>query len=213
MVVKIAPRIKRAALIYNPNTNPASYLRSAQAVAPGLGVAMHEILLRDAPTLQDALAAFATEPDGALLVQPDVTTTANRALIMADAARHRLPAIYPYSYYPAEGGLMSYGIDLSDGFRRAASGVRSSDRTGVTDHTDAALGIVTEHEIEDVLRVWLGCRANHLGVPRRELIRGEAVEVGDLSVVEPAGRDRVDDRLAVALSSLDRDGLGHGGVV
>jgi putative ABC transport system substrate-binding protein len=121
LIKEIAPRTQRAALIYNPKTNPASYLRSAQAAAPGLGIAMHEIVLRDAPGLQDALAAFAAEPDGALLVQPDVTTTANRVLIMAAAARHRLPAIYPYNYYPAEGGLMSYGIDLADGFRRAAS--------------------------------------------------------------------------------------------
>jgi putative ABC transport system substrate-binding protein len=121
LIKEIAPRTRRAALIYNPATNPASYLRSAQAAAPGLGIAMHEIKLRDAGGLKDALAAFAAEGDGALLVQPDVTTTANRALIMAAAATHRLPAIYPYNYYPAEGGLMSYGIDLADGFRRAAS--------------------------------------------------------------------------------------------
>jgi putative ABC transport system substrate-binding protein len=121
LLKEIAPRIKRAALIYNPNTTPANLLRSAQAAAPSLGVQMTEILLRDAAELQKLVATFAEQPDGALLVQPDVTTTANRGLIMSAAARHGLPAIYPYNYYPAEGGLMSYGIDTIDQYRAVAS--------------------------------------------------------------------------------------------
>jgi putative ABC transport system substrate-binding protein len=120
LLKEIAPRIKRAALIYNPNTTPASYLRAARAAAPSLGVQITEILLRDAAELQKSLAAFAEQPDGALLVQPDVTTTANRGLIMSAATRHGLPAIYPYNYYPVEGGLMSYGIDIIDQYRAVA---------------------------------------------------------------------------------------------
>jgi putative ABC transport system substrate-binding protein len=121
LLKEIAPRIRRAALIYNPNTTPASYLRSAQAAAPSLGVQISEILLRDAAGLENSIAALAGQSDAALLAQPDVTTTANRGLIIALAARHRLPAIYPYNYYCAEGGLMSYGIDTLDLFRRSAT--------------------------------------------------------------------------------------------
>ena len=61
------------------------------------------------------------EPDGALLGVPEVTLTLHRKLILALAAEHRLPALYPYRYFPAEGGLASYGIDVRDMWRRSAS--------------------------------------------------------------------------------------------
>jgi ABC-type uncharacterized transport system substrate-binding protein len=65
--------------------------------------------------------AFAREPDGGLMVLPDVSTANNRDLIIALAARHRLPAVYPFRYFAASGGLFSYGSDMADVFRRAAS--------------------------------------------------------------------------------------------
>ena len=67
------------------------------------------------------LDAFAREPNGGLIVLPDVTTMNHREAIITLAARHRLPAMYPFRYFAASGGLMSYGTDLRDVFRRAAA--------------------------------------------------------------------------------------------
>jgi putative ABC transport system substrate-binding protein len=64
---------------------------------------------------------LASEPGGSLFVVPDLFVTLHRDLIIALAARHHLPAVYPYRYFPAGGGLMSYGVDTADLFRRAAS--------------------------------------------------------------------------------------------
>ena len=64
---------------------------------------------------------FAREPDGALLVLPDLFTTTNRQSIVALAARYRLPAIYPFRYFIASGGLMSYGTETLETYRQAAS--------------------------------------------------------------------------------------------
>ena len=71
--------------------------------------------------IKRAIDEFAKEPDGALLGVPEVTLTLHRKLILAPAAEHRLPALYPYRYFPAEGGLASYGIDVRDMWRRSAS--------------------------------------------------------------------------------------------
>ena len=63
---------------------------------------------------------FAKEPNGALIVTPDMTTTLLRSTIISAAARYRLPATYPFRYVAAEGGLLSYGVDIVDQYRRAA---------------------------------------------------------------------------------------------
>jgi putative ABC transport system substrate-binding protein len=68
-----------------------------------------------------AARAFAGESNGGLIVVPNPVTITQRERIIALAARHRLPAIYPYKYFVASGGLMSYGVDIADLFRRAAS--------------------------------------------------------------------------------------------
>jgi putative ABC transport system substrate-binding protein len=74
----------------------------------------------DGAAIEYAIGEFARVPGGGLIVQPDVTTTSNRALIMRLAEQYRLPAVYPYQYYVAEGGLASYGIDVVDVYRKAA---------------------------------------------------------------------------------------------
>jgi putative ABC transport system substrate-binding protein len=71
--------------------------------------------------MERAIETFAREPNGGLVVLPDPTTSNLRGSIVALATRHRLPAIYPFRYFAADGGLMSYGIDTTDPFRRAAS--------------------------------------------------------------------------------------------
>jgi putative ABC transport system substrate-binding protein len=120
---QIAPRVTRVALICNPETAPYADLfqRPVEAAAPAFAVMPMTVAARSAPELERAVDAFARTPNGGLLVLPDVTNLIHRDLIIALAARHRLPAVYPYRYYAASGGLLSYGSEQADVFRRAAS--------------------------------------------------------------------------------------------
>jgi putative tryptophan/tyrosine transport system substrate-binding protein len=120
---QIAPRIARAALIYNPETAPYADLfqQPVEAAAAAFAVMPIAVAARSAAELERAIEAFARTPNGGLLVLPDVTNLIHRDQIIALAARHRLPAVYPYRYYAASGGLLSYGSEQTDLFRRAAS--------------------------------------------------------------------------------------------
>jgi putative ABC transport system substrate-binding protein len=120
---QIAPRVARVALIYNPETAPYADLfqRPVEAAAPAFAVMPITVAARSAAELERAVDAFARTPNGGLLVLPDVTNLIHRDQIIALAARHRLPAVYPYRYYAASGGLLSYGSEQTDVFRRAAS--------------------------------------------------------------------------------------------
>ena len=120
---QIAPRVTRVALIYNPETAPYADLfqRPVEAAAPAFAVTPIAVAARSVAELERAVDAFARTPTGGLLVLPDVTNLIHRDQIIALAARHRLPAVYPYRYYAASGGLLSYGSEQADLFRRAAS--------------------------------------------------------------------------------------------
>jgi putative tryptophan/tyrosine transport system substrate-binding protein len=120
---QIAPHVTRVALIYNPETAPHADLfrRPVEAAAPAFAVTPMTVAARSAAELERALDAFARTPNGGLLVLPDVTNLIHRDQIIALAERHRLPAVYPYRYYAASGGLLSYGSEQADLFRRAAS--------------------------------------------------------------------------------------------
>ena len=118
---QIAPGTARAVLIYSPtNSNAADYWRSLETVAPTLAVKPVAAPVRDADEIERACAALAGERNGGLLVPPDAITTARRELIIALAARYRLPAVYPFRFFVTSGGLMSYGPDTLDPYRRAA---------------------------------------------------------------------------------------------
>ena len=121
---EIYPRIARIAVMFDPRTSPGDgsfYLRLVENAARSIAVETIATPVHDAAEIERAIAAFAREPDGGLLVQPDVTMHSNRALIIAQAARHRLPAVSAFQFYVAEGGLASYGIDVVDLYRRAAT--------------------------------------------------------------------------------------------
>ena len=111
-----------SALIYNPETAPYADLfqRPVEAAASAFAVMPITVASRSAAELTRAVDAFAQSPNGGLLVLPDVTNLIHRDQIIALAARHRLPAVYPYRYYAASGGLLSYGSEQTDLFRRAA---------------------------------------------------------------------------------------------
>jgi ABC-type uncharacterized transport system substrate-binding protein len=113
---EIAPRVARVAVIFNPATAPYSelYLNSFKAAAASLAVEPIVAPVLDASTLESVLAAQAREPNGGLIVMPDIFTTGHRAEITLLAARYRLPAVYPFRYFTQIGGLLSYGSDPFD---------------------------------------------------------------------------------------------------
>jgi putative tryptophan/tyrosine transport system substrate-binding protein len=115
-----APNLNRVAALFDAAANVA-FLRSAEAVAPSLGVTVTAIDFHDGGEIEHVIATFASQADGGLIVVPNPATVANRASIIILAARHRLPAIYPYRYFATEGGLMSYGPDQIDQWRGAAT--------------------------------------------------------------------------------------------
>jgi putative ABC transport system substrate-binding protein len=119
---EIAPTVTRVAIIANPkNPNTALYLRTIEPAAPRFGLALSVAGVNDAAGIEQAIAAAAREPDGGLLIMPDPLTTVHRELIVAAAARHRLPAAYPYRYFVPLGGLFAYGIDSTDLYRKAGA--------------------------------------------------------------------------------------------
>ena len=122
MLKEIAPGITRVALIQHPE-HPSwpGHLKAVEAVAQSFRVRLTPAAVRNAAEIERTVASFASKPDGALLVLPDTFNTVHRELIIALAARYRLPAIYPSRFFPAIGGLMSYGSDLAGLLGQAAS--------------------------------------------------------------------------------------------
>ena len=116
-----APRITRVALVFNPKSAPYAdlFLRPVEAAAPSFSVTPIAAAVR-APDDFDRVFDALKESNGGLIVLPDITMTNHRDAIIALAARHRVPAVYPFRYFAASGGLMSYGTDVLEVFRRAA---------------------------------------------------------------------------------------------
>ena len=121
LLKEIAPGVTRAAVIRNPMTPAGSgQLGAIQAVAPSFRVEISPIDVRDTSEIEHAIAAFAREPNGGLIILSTSLAVAHREQIIASAARHRLPAVYPFRIYVNAGGLVSYGPDQIDPYRRAA---------------------------------------------------------------------------------------------
>jgi putative ABC transport system substrate-binding protein len=121
LVKRVAPNITRVAYLFNPDTAPLFYARAVETAAPMLSVKPFAAAVHNADEMERVIEQFARAPDGALLVLPDLFTATNRQSIVALAAHHRLPAVYPARYFVASGGLMSYGIELLETYRQAAS--------------------------------------------------------------------------------------------
>jgi putative tryptophan/tyrosine transport system substrate-binding protein len=118
-----APHVTRVLLMFNPQSAPFAdlFLRAVEAAAPHLSVAPIRAAVRDTADVDRAFDALAREPNAGLMVLPDISMTNYREAIVALAARHRVPAIYPFRYFAVSGGLMSYGTDLSEVSWRAAT--------------------------------------------------------------------------------------------
>jgi len=123
LLKEIAPRVNRAAIVFNPATAPYAeiFLNPFKAAAASFAVEAIMAPVRDTSELESAIAAQAREPNGGLIVMPDSFVVAHRAEVMSLAARYRLPAVYPFRFFTELGGLMSYGNDQADNWRRAAS--------------------------------------------------------------------------------------------
>jgi putative ABC transport system substrate-binding protein len=120
---QIAPGLRRAAVVYLPDyASNVSFLRAAESASTSFGITVTGTGVRNAADIERDLTAFAREPNGGLIVAPNPATMATGGkLIIALAARLGLPAIYPYRFFPTNGGLVSYGSDLNEQWRGAAS--------------------------------------------------------------------------------------------
>ncbi len=123
MLTQTTPPVAHVAVLYNPGTTPYAgvMLQAIEAAAPSLAVTVRAAPVHDEAEIVAAMAALAREARGGLLVLPEAFTVVHRAAIVALAARYRLPAVYPFGFFAAAGGLMSYGLDQSDLLRRAAT--------------------------------------------------------------------------------------------
>ena len=118
---QVAPGVTQAAVLRNSSSAGVGQFAVIQAVAPSLGLEVSAINVSDAREIDRAVAAFAREPNGGLIVTAGPLTVVHRDLIVTLAARHKLPAIYFDRTPVTSGGLMSYGPDLVGQFRQAAS--------------------------------------------------------------------------------------------
>jgi putative tryptophan/tyrosine transport system substrate-binding protein len=123
LLKEIAPRVERVAFLFNPGTAPYAeyYLNSFKAAAASFAMETIAAPVHTTSELAAVMAAQAREPNSSLIVTPDTFTTAHRVEIISLAGRHRLPAVYPFPYFAEAGGLLSYGSDIFDNYRRAAS--------------------------------------------------------------------------------------------
>src|SRR5215468_10532944 len=121
LLKEIAPGVTRAAVLRDPaSASGTGQFGAVQIVAPALGVQVTPVDVRDAGEIERAVAAFARGPNGGLIVTGSAGGIVHRELIAKAAARHKLPAVFPSRVYVTSGGLISYGPDLIDQFRRAA---------------------------------------------------------------------------------------------
>jgi putative ABC transport system substrate-binding protein len=123
LLKEIAPRVARVAFLFNPVTAPYAeyYLTPFKAAAASFAVEAIAAPVNDRPELESVIAAQARARNGGLIVMPESFMTAHRVEITSLAARYRLPTVYAFRFYTEIGGLLSYGSDLTDNYRRAAT--------------------------------------------------------------------------------------------
>jgi putative tryptophan/tyrosine transport system substrate-binding protein len=169
---QIAPKVSRAAVLLHPETAAnVAFLRAAESVSSSLGVTVAGAGVHGAAEIERVITAFAGEPNGGLIVIPHVVTGVHRDLIAQLAARYGLPAVWPFRFFiDTNGGLMSYGIDVFDLFRRAAVYVDRILRG--TKPSDLPVQNPTKYELVINLKT---ARALNLTVPPTLLARADEV--------------------------------------
>jgi putative ABC transport system substrate-binding protein len=122
LLSEIAPGLERAAIMFNPDTAPvSSFMPSFETAARSLKVAPIAAPVRSDVEIETAIIALGGEPRGGVVVMPDAFMFVHRASIISAAARNNVPAVYALSFFARDGGLLSYGVDLVDQWRLAAS--------------------------------------------------------------------------------------------
>jgi putative ABC transport system substrate-binding protein len=120
LLKEIAPVVRRAGFLRDTNATGMALLGALQSVAPSLGVELTPLNARTVDEIERAITAFARGPNGGLIVMPTGLAIIHRDLVIALAARHRLPAVYPLRPFVTAGGLVSYGPDSIEPYRGAA---------------------------------------------------------------------------------------------
>jgi putative ABC transport system substrate-binding protein len=123
LLKKIAPASRRVGVIFNPDTAPGGggfFLKSLAASAPALQAEVLPLPVRGDDEIESAIKGLGREPGGGLIVMLDVSMAVHRPAIIAQAAASRLPAVFPWRFGAADGGLLSYGVDVPELHRRAA---------------------------------------------------------------------------------------------
>ena len=171
LLKEIAPQLTRVLVVLNPD-NPGSrgLSRTIEAGAPSLGIKVVAARVRDPATIETAIKAFASEPNGGLIVLPDQVTINHRDLIVTLATQHGLPAAYSHRLFAAAGGLLSYGADLADLYRRAAGYV---DRI-LKGEKPADLPVQTPDKFLLVFNL-KGAKAIGLRIPELSLLRADEI--------------------------------------
>jgi putative tryptophan/tyrosine transport system substrate-binding protein len=123
LLKEIAPHLTRVAILFNPDTaaGPGGhFVQPLETAAAALRMEIRQLQVRKPEDIEPAVAGWAREPNGGLIVSPDPATITQRDHIVTLAARYRLPVVYPFRFFLTDGGLISYGVDYSDVFSRAA---------------------------------------------------------------------------------------------
>jgi len=172
LLQEIAPGLKRVGIISDPAFQGfAALLRAIEGMAPSFGLEATSLVFHEpVDDIEADVAKFAREPRGALIVLPTAVNNIYRERLFSLAARHRLPAIYPFRAYAKNGGLMSYGFDSNDLFRRGASYVSRI----LNGETPAKLPVQAPTKFELVINLKT---AKALGLTVPEVMLARAIEV------------------------------------
>jgi putative tryptophan/tyrosine transport system substrate-binding protein len=171
LLSEIAPGLKRAAIMFNPDTMAASlYLPSLETAARSLKVVPIIAPIHSDTEIEAAINDIGRKPQGGLVVMPDVFSDVHRASIISAAARNNVPAVYHLSAFAKDGGLLSYGVDRVDIFRRAASYVDRILRGAKPG--DLPVQLPTKYEMVVNLKT---AKALGLTVPQSILLRADEV--------------------------------------
>jgi putative ABC transport system substrate-binding protein len=171
LLKQVAPGVTRVAVLRD-SSNPSGMglFGAIQAAAPSLGIELRPADVDDPDVIERAISAFAGGTNGGLIVTQNALAIAHRKLIITLAARHRLPAIYSYPIFVTDGGLISYGPDALDGYRRAAGYV---DRILKGENpADLPVQAPTKYELAVNLKT---AKALGLDVPAQLLARADKV--------------------------------------
>jgi putative tryptophan/tyrosine transport system substrate-binding protein len=170
LLKEIAPEVGRVGLVYNPQTHTGQHFQSIDSASTALAINTVRLPFSDATEIEQSFADFAREPKGGLLVLPDNSTNLHREVICTEAARNRLPAIYPFLRFINSGGLAYYGANTKEMYRKLAEYV---DRI-LRGAQPADLPVETPTKFELIINLKLA-KALGLTIPPSVIVRADEV--------------------------------------